>query len=333
MSTFKDRLFSPCRCLEDVRAVKVDPTGTAPIRRQFYSALAIKWRRVRTMVRAGIIDQDILGLGATPSIAVQSGVAAGATKIQIFQRWMDTILGQMVVNDATTATPYIQKAYDDGYAMGERMTGRTIPSTTSADRVGAIAVLAHVELQGIVEAVSQNAVRAVANGLLNGSSKNKILSIVMKAIDSIGTTRTKTMVELLVVKAFGDATLDAYESAGIKNVGLLPEAIAGKFKGVKDSAVGVLDLRRRLGPGSRVPRTRVPSARTIGRIRAVEKEFLGTKWVNVETAGDDRVCDLCDSIADYGPYKINAARSLIPAHPYCRCIFIPADAPAGREDD
>jgi hypothetical protein len=45
--------------------------------------------------------------------------------------------------------------------------------------------------------------------------------------------------------------------------------------------------------------------------------------VNVQTAGDDRVCDECNDIADAGPYTLDEADFLIPAHPNCRCSLVP----------
>jgi hypothetical protein len=48
--------------------------------------------------------------------------------------------------------------------------------------------------------------------------------------------------------------------------------------------------------------------------------------LDVVTAGDDRVCDVCDGISSDGPYTINTARGLIPAHPNCRCLFVAAGA-------
>jgi hypothetical protein len=47
--------------------------------------------------------------------------------------------------------------------------------------------------------------------------------------------------------------------------------------------------------------------------------------VGVETAEDDRVCQVCEDISDNGPYTIDEARDLIPSHPGCRCLLVPAD--------
>lgn len=51
----------------------------------------------------------------------------------------------------------------------------------------------------------------------------------------------------------------------------------------------------------------------------------GEEWVNVLTAGDDLVCIECEDISASGPYQLDEAETLIPAHPNCRCSFIPAD--------
>jgi len=46
--------------------------------------------------------------------------------------------------------------------------------------------------------------------------------------------------------------------------------------------------------------------------------------VGIRTAGDDMVCEACQAIADGGPYDLDEARRLIPAHEDCRCVLIPA---------
>ena len=52
-----------------------------------------------------------------------------------------------------------------------------------------------------------------------------------------------------------------------------------------------------------------------------ERRLEELEEVNVLTAGDDRVCKICEDIAEDGPYLIDQARGLIPAHPRCRCAF------------
>lgn len=313
---FNTRLFDACRCLEDVQAAKLDPTGTARIRRRFNETLAIHWRRVRVMVRQALVEQNILGLavGKPTHSAAVGAMLGGVPKVQIFQRWIDSVLGSMVLeNDGTFVRPFIRQGYDAGVLHAEQELGSKVAVTSSVDRVGTLSTLAFVELQGICEAVSQQAVRVVTNGLLVEASASKLSRQIQDIIDKVGVTRSVAMVELLVVKVFGEATLDVYESAGIARVGLIPEA----------KAVRRIGDARKTGPGSRSSRLRTPSSSTIGRIQRLEASFEGVGRVNVETAEDDKVCPICEDIADGGPYSINRARALIPAHPRCRCIFVP----------
>jgi hypothetical protein len=165
-------------------------------------------------------------------------------------------------------------------------------------------------------------VRAVANGLLLKKSRMDIVRAIWDRIDKIGITRTNAMVDMLIVTAFNQATLDCFEAAGIKQVGLIAEAKQQLKLG--DAKRKKRSTNRRTGPGSRISRKKAPSSSTIRRIAAAEEALAKLKRVNVRTAGDDEVCDICEGIAENGPYSIDRARALIPAHPRCRCAFVPA---------
>ena len=51
---------------------------------------------------------------------------------------------------------------------------------------------------------------------------------------------------------------------------------------------------------------------------------IGAEYVNTLTAGDDLVCQVCEDISEEGPYSLDEAQGLLPAHPNCRCAFVPA---------
>lgn len=57
--------------------------------------------------------------------------------------------------------------------------------------------------------------------------------------------------------------------------------------------------------------------------RREETGFAASELVNVQTAGDDNVCETCEGIAEAGPYTIEVARAMIPHHPNCRCTLVP----------
>jgi DNA-binding transcriptional MerR regulator len=55
--------------------------------------------------------------------------------------------------------------------------------------------------------------------------------------------------------------------------------------------------------------------------------------VSVATAGDERVCDICNDLEDEGPYSLEEAQALLPAHPHCRCSVVPYEPPEEDDED
>lgn len=323
MLKFRGHIFydSHCSCcIADERVISVDPTGTGALRTAFNSALAIKWRGMRVLVRKMIVDQDILSLGSKGLMAIANpAIQGGSTKTQMFQRWFDYMAGAQVLNgDGSFMREYIGRGYAAGRTFAQGEVGM-YSTPLAQDREDTIFQLAVVELQGIIEAVSQQAVRAVANGVLQGKRPVAIARDAQSAIDRVAFPRSTALVELLVVKAFSEASLDVYQSAGVRQVGLVPETLLARTTDArKVTPSGRFGTRSRTGEA--------PGERTIQRIKKQEREVetaLVGGLVRVKTAGDNKVCKVCRAIARKGPYKINKARALIPAHPRCRCVFVP----------
>jgi hypothetical protein len=163
-----------------------------------------------------------------------------------------------------------------------------------------------------MEATSQRAVREVGMALISADvTPNSLFRTLSEVIDKIGITRSNALANALIVKAFTDGTLDTFEAAGKKRVGVTPERIK-KPDGVKAKAA---DADPAMPEGLRM-------LFDAGRDRRRRKV---RNLVEVLTAGDDDVCQTCQDLADDGPYLISVARRLIPAHPNCRCAFVPWD--------
>jgi hypothetical protein len=317
-----------CSCCDDQK-VSVDPTGTKALRKATFSAMAIKFRGLRAALRTMIIEQDLLSLGSKGLMNIANpAIQGGSTKTQMFQRWFDYIAAaQVLQGDGSYLRDYIRRGYEAGQAFAQQQVGN-YTSRLAQDRIDTLFQLAVVELQGIIEAVSQQSVRAVASGLLHGDRAPRIARAVAGVVDTVGVTRAAALAELIVVKAFGEATLDVYEAAGVRRVGLLPEVRLARTTDARPKKITPSG-----SAGSRSRRGEAPGERTIQRVKKHEKavEALSGGLVNVETAGDDLVCPVCRKIARKGPYKINTARALIPAHPRCRCVFVPVIS-ASAED-
>jgi hypothetical protein len=340
--TFRDSTYCACHKLGDARrAALIDPTNTGKLRAKFRSAMRHRWNQMRELVKQMLVKQDLLALASGGLTQVHSPAITGAgSKMDVFQRWLDLALSNAVLQkDGSFMRGFLSEGYAAGvrHAQGLAKTDRTHP--LAGHREQALITLARIELEGVMEAVSQQSMRAVSQGLLTGARPMAVTRSVLNIIEKVGVNRANAMIELLVVRAHAEASLDIYEAAGLKVIGLIPESraqakvVTDATRQQKAKAAKAIEDARPIGPGSRSSRKSVPSARTIGRIRKAELRLaksLGEN-VNVQTAGDSDVCPVCEGIADNGPYNINLARSLIPAHPHCRCIFVPADDDEGDD--
>lgn len=319
-------------CVGDKRVVVVDPTNTGALRKKFRASMGMKWTQLRELVKLMLIKNDLLALKTGGLLnTTNPAIMHSGSKIDIFQRWFDLALeGAVLQKDGSWLRPFLTEAYTLGTKFGQTQMASDKTHVLSGHRIEALITLARVELQGIMEAVSQQSMRAVANGLLTDARPAAITRQVLNVIETIGRNRSNAMIELLTVRAHAEASLDAYEAAGLSSVGLIPESraqakVVTDAKAQPKAKIKAKDAKRS-GPGSR-SRTAVPSKSTINRIRRAELNVarrLGEN-VNVRTAGDDDVCPVCEAISEEGPYTINSARALIPAHVHCRCVFTPAD--------
>ena len=343
MLRFKDHVWATGRCLccKDAPKVVFDPTDTGRIRKTMAADMRQRVNKLRVAVNQMIAKQDILGLkGSSALQIVAPGVAFAGTRQEMFQRWFNQALLTIVIgSDSSWMRPYIDRAYKQGVTFANRSSnGEAATPKDAGHRLDALFALAKMELEGITQATSQQATRIANLGITTNTKPMAIVRGVWAALEKTLIVRANALINLIIVKAFGDASLDVYEAKGIATVGLLPEAqpvVKRDAKAQQKAKVTTKDAPRK-GPGSRVSRKGAgPSTRTIQRIRAAELRVAKAvgESVNVRTAGDDDVCPVCEGIAEDGPYTINRARSLIPAHPKCRCVFVPADDARFASDD
>jgi hypothetical protein len=337
---FNDHVFantSLCVCCTTDKRVIIDPTDTTKLRGKMIADARRRANQLRNATNAMIAKQDILGLKASSALQIMApGVMLAGTRQEMFQRWLNQALVTLVMgNDGTWMRPYLDRSYDMGVIFGNVQLKASLVPTDARHRKDSLFALAKMELQGIMDATSQQGTRVANLGIATQSTPMTIVRGVWEVIERTMVYRINAMISLLTVKAFGDGTLDVYEVGKVKNVGLIPEAANAKAQSATTDAKKVAKTSRKTGPGSRVSRKKQPSTRTIQRIKRLETSLvrkLGEN-VNIRTAGDDDVCPVCEAISENGPYSINRARALIPAHPRCRCAFIPADDGRYATDD
>ncbi len=178
------------------------------------------------------------------------------------------------------------------------------PPVIAQDRVPFLQTLCITELQGIIEAVSQQAVRAFADGILLKQSPSMIARAITQVIDKVGIERGHLLASFMIVRAFSLATIDSFRASGVSHVGTVAER------------VGAPTFPKVPSPGAHTRDAKFPTRAQTRAENKLQRE-LGGGEVDVLTAGDDDVCQVCQDISDEGPYDLDTAEQLIPAHPRC----------------
>ena len=286
-----------------------DPTQTAGIRRALRADLKRRFAQVTNRLRELLVDKGLFSTG--------TGLLGMAdSQLKVFQHWFDAILQQMVLQDGAWLTPYLLRGHRQGVHRGERLT-TGIVGATQETASALLSVSAFMELQGMVEAISQHVMREMAQSLLRNTPQNVTFRRISERIQEVGKKRVDAFASTIVVRAHANGTLDAFARLGVNQVGVLAESHLGKTGKIH----ALFDAPRRT-PSRRSRQARSPS--TIRRREQEARRLEETlSMVKVETAGDDRVCPICEDIEEGGPYDLDTARSLIPAHPNCRCAYIP----------
>lgn len=264
------------------RAAASDPTGTLPIQRTFARELDRRWAQLSKVVPAGVARYT----GASQSLA--HAAMTGEDPVKGFQAWIDEALRTVVfgINGSWTLN-FVRQASDKGvlHARREAAGGRPLVDSP-ADRTPTLQAFAITELQGIMEAVSQQVVRQFAQGRLNRQPNSVTVNNIRTIIGKVGKERGHALVSFIAVRAFNAAVLDGFRVAGITQVGIDPEK--------RPKGALVTDAKRQA--------------------RKIKKAPI-SEYVEVLTADDNEVCPTCQDISAFGPYHVDEAEDLIPAHP------------------
>jgi len=293
----------------------IDPTGTHPISKALAKTMIRSWKTFKKEISRVVGQVDSFGLNPNSIISAQGG------QVHVFNTWFDNAQN-MVMNKLRND---LEMAISRGYSIGQYHATSRVGQSLQIPLPGPSVLIesAYLDFQGIMAAVLQQATRAFSNFLLNHTPPQKAARALLMTVDKVGAVRSTALAFYAVVRAHAMGTLDTLQALGIERVGTIPEALpkyhklTGDEKVATDAVIATVRLR--------TPRPR-PSSSQVTRARRVERKLeqaLGGE-VDVETSGLPNVCPRCKQIAKNGPYTIDQARGLIPAHPSCACIFVPA---------
>jgi len=289
--------------------LKSDPTRTSQLRLRFEQLLRGKFNRLKRDIRRLLVDEDAFGIKRKPSVFNQTAnqrfeFQTSSEQIAAFEAWLKQQVDDGIL-DGKTATDkadgYWKAFSEDAYRRGagrafndvrkpalstgedvsdffegtrDEFLRQSFARPVAIDKLKVLAGRVFTDLQGVTVAMSTQLVRQLTDGLARGEGPSVIAKELTETIDKIGARRATMIARTEIIRAHAEAQLDAMESLGVTEVGVMVE------------------------------------------------------W---STAGDDRVCPLCQPLEGV-VMTIKEARGLIPRHPQCRCNYTPANVGEPKND-
>ena len=289
-----------------------DPTRTITLRRAFERAMNRRFNTLIQTITSAIIKDDCFGLTQPTALINSPGRNAfafprSADKVSGFMAWLDEQIkdGVLEISHFQQAGTSIDAAWTNKYISGAYTKGVT-RARTEMIKAG------------------YNVPPMSETGGIDASMRTPF------HMDRVGVLWTRTFNELKGVTDAMSQQISRVLSQGMMegdNPVLLGRKLAAVIKG-GGAKLGINDTLGRYIPAKRraqmIARTEIIRAHHSATIQEYRNWGLEGITVKAEwsTAGDNRVCDKCNSM-DGHRYTLNQIENMIPAHPSCRCIALP----------
>lgn len=276
-------------------SLKVDPSRTTMLRRQFIVEMNKRFGAVKKDVKELIVDLDAFGLKESKPMTFMVEKQAyrfmtDDRKIEEFNKWLQVRIDQKVLSVNHEGSPWTAKYVESAYRQGmmraytdtrkealaesldfykgskEEFLRSAFNQPETLAKVRFLGTRSFEELKGVTSAMAQQMNRVLANGIAQGQGPEKISRAMANTISGINRTRARVIARTETIAAHAEGQLDAFEDLGVKELGIIVE------------------------------------------------------W---STAGDSKVCSKCAPL-EGTTMSVKEARGLIPKHPNCRCTWIPA---------
>ena len=328
-----------------------DPTRSAGLRRHGRTIVNKRIYALSHRLRQALKEHDVAGLreGEKPPVAFINWEVSASYKLARSEGIISSIIDQALMYPENWPGELIARSVDHGIALVEQELRAALGHIDPREVSRLHEAAATVEVRGIAGETQRRLLRFVVRALETKETPEELMRDVRTTLEKITRLRLHLMVNTGVVRAVNAGKLLAYADQGIQMVGISPEWLPDRATRQHDGMAchhhrpGVAISLRDTKTLKAKRRKRVKENKRRRKLSEIEKEILeqslGTPalrviekleeaeekitLVNVLTAGDDKVCQDCEDIAADGPYDLDQAKGLIPAHPNCRCAFIP----------
>lgn len=306
------------------QARHMDPSRSITLRNAFSADVTKRFRTIRRAIFRAIVDQDVFGLAPPPKMLTLQldlprrtfAFKTDDEKVDAFMTWLrqndsieilDLFPGEerTVVGNVKYAKVYIDSAYKKGIRLAERemrKRGLFVPKREPetvlaieaafrrpihADKVAQIYQRVYSDLRNITKDMEEEIAEELAQALADGIGPRQAAR---RLQDRIEKHRSTLALDLDFITKTGRRFRMRAKTRAI---------IIARTEIIRAHHVATINTYREAG---------------------VEGVRVLAEW---RTAGDDRVCERCEAL-EGRIFTLDEIEGLIPLHPQCRCVALPA---------
>lgn len=290
---------------------RYDPTRTTTLRNAFARQMRVRFSQLERAVVDAIDTKD--GFGLRKEITAQQvfprqfAFPSDPKKVQEFMLWLQQQIDKQLLTLAymPQVGTSMQGAWTDMYVLDSYKRGL---------------IRARQELRGMDPTIPTIA----ETGGIEASMSTPF------HLERVGLLYIRVFEDLKGITSQMSTQISRVLSQGMLD-GDNPRVVARKLVRVISGMgedLGVTDTLGRYIPARRRAEILARTELIRAHHKAMVQEYRNWGLIGVHvqaefrTAGDDRVCDLCQAL-EGNEYSLDEAENLIPVHPMCRCIILP----------
>ena len=220
-----------------------DPLQTNQIKLAYLSAMRSRFRRMNSLIRRSIIQQDAFVIRKSADTGPQAGDLAqegqffGPDEVAVaaFEGYVLLNATKVILETgADESTVYWAVAMERVYAQGVRQAVASVPDSplapfeilrfpTTKEAIDILKARQLELLKNVTTDMAANLRGIVAEGLRTGTTRTVLADRISKSINGISFTRAQAIAATEITNGYAEATLNTLDSLGVKTVRALVE--------------------------------------------------------------------------------------------------------------
>lgn len=238
----------------NVNPLRLDPTRTFTIRKRFVSEINRRFHKLKVAINDFMVVKDALGLKERKHLVFMAEprefeFRTDPGKLQAFKDWLLIQIQIEILSERNPADPWVTGYLKDAYKKGlinayfaskqgqffeeispgigemtrDRFTRFVLGQPEIFNKLQILATRTFEDLKGVTAQMATEMNRILAQGMLDGSSPDKIAREMADRVDSLTLSRAQLIARTEVIRVHAEGQLDAFERLGVEQLGIKAE--------------------------------------------------------------------------------------------------------------